>query len=70
MLSVQEFKESLEIAEHMARLSLNSNRKKSNSRGKFSQAFLKDTGSGEKEDNEEEIKPYVPPKQLLMYMVR
>ncbi|KAK3851376.1 hypothetical protein Pcinc_041972, partial [Petrolisthes cinctipes] len=55
MLSIQEIRESLQVAEQLARLSL--------------------TSGGDREDGEGDNlranppKPYVPPKQLLMYLV-
>lgn len=54
MLSLQELRESLKMAEHLARLSLSPK-----------------SGSQEEEAPQpSQTKPYVPPKQLLLYLVR
>lgn len=74
MLSLQELRESLKTAEYLASLSLTSRQDRQEGRGgKPGKEFERheEEGEGKKGTRKpSDAVPYVPPKQLLLYLVR
>ena len=73
---IEELRESLKIAEQLAQMSLSRSKEIKSDGGRFSESVRRsrvfhDAGQDRSEQQQDEtVTAYVPPKQLLLYMVR